>query len=34
MRIRKATAADFDAMWEIFRSVVATGEKAAFTSAK
>ena len=30
MRLRKATAADFDARWEIFRSVVATGDALPF----
>ena len=33
MRIREATDADFDAMWAIFQSVVATGDTLPFSSA-
>src|SRR5687768_15178274 len=33
MRIRKASEADFDAMWAIFQAVVATGDTLPFASA-
>lgn len=33
VRIRKASAADFDAMWAIFQAVVATGDTLPFSSA-
>ena len=32
MQIRQATAADLDAMWDIFQSVIATGDALPFSS--